>query len=185
MSELPITTADVGGRGRGRVFAMAPDDPDGAATIARKIKHPGYRCQALSRAAKFSSGAKRSSLLKAAIEAAYEQSEPNPIVTVASWPVAVMAEASPAQAADVIRQLLGVAETERHNLRRAHALQALARCVSHLPELLGLIVPALAAAILGGAGPRMDRVIRDTCELVRITNPELLYSLALHHKSNQ
>lgn len=183
MSERPVTTADVGGRGH--VFAMAPDDPDGAATIARKIKPPWYRCQALSRGAKFSSGAKRSALLKAAIEAAYEQSEPNRIVTVASWPVTVMAEASPAQAADVIRRLLGAAETERHNLRRAHALQALARCASHPSELLGLIVPALAAAILGGAGPRMDCVIRDTFELVRITNPELLYSLALHRKANQ
>ena len=109
MSELPITTADI--HGRRRVFAMAPDDPDGPAAIARKIKHPWYRCQALSRAAEFSSGAKRSALLKAAIEAAYEQSEPNPIVTVASWPVAAMAEGSPAQAADVIRQLLGIAET--------------------------------------------------------------------------
>ncbi|MCC5086614.1 hypothetical protein [Xanthomonas campestris] len=106
-------------------------------------------------------------------------------MTVASWPVAAMAEGSPAPAADVIRQLLGIAETEPHNLRRAHALQALARRVSYLPELLGLIVPALAAAILGGGGPRMDRVIRDTFELVRTTNPELLYSLALHHKANQ
>ncbi|CDF63261.1 Conserved hypothetical protein [Xanthomonas citri pv. fuscans] len=83
---------------------MAPDDPDGAAVIARKIKHPWYRCQALSRAAEFSSGAKRTALLKAAIEAAHEQSEPNPIVTVACWPVAVMAEGSLTQAADVIRR---------------------------------------------------------------------------------
>ncbi|QOY23420.1 hypothetical protein FYK61_19850 [Xanthomonas citri] len=183
MSDLPITTAGI--QGRRRVFAMAPDDPDGAAVIARKIKHPWYRCQALSRAAEFSSGAKRTALLKVAIEAAHEQSEPNPIVTVACWPVAVMAEGSLTQAADVIRQLLGIAQTEPHNLRRAHALQALARRVSHLPELLGLIVPALAAAILGEGGPRIDRAIRDTVELVRITNPELLYSLALHHKANQ
>lgn len=31
----------------------------------------------------------------------------------------------------------------------------------------------------------MDRVIRDTFGLVRTTNPELLYTLALHHKANR
>ncbi|KTF30422.1 hypothetical protein LMG920_19370 [Xanthomonas vesicatoria] len=72
-----------------------------------------------------------------------------------------------------------------HTAFAAHALQALARCATTVPELLGLIDPTLATAILGGGGPRMDRIIRDAFELVRTINPELLYSLALQHKANQ
>ena len=183
MSELPITQDDV--RWRSRVWNMAPEDPNGAAAAARRIKHPWYRCQALARVAEFSNGPKRSELLQASIQAAQEQDEPNRVVTVSSWPVRILADASPTQAADLIRQLISVAETEPHNLRRAHALQSLAFSVSNRPELLGLIVPAMATAILGGGGPRIDRVIRDTFELVRTTNPELLRPLALHHKANR
>lgn len=183
MSELPITSEDV--RGRSRVWKMAPNDPNEAAAAARRIKHPWYRCQALARAAEFSSGRKRSQLIQASIQAAQEQDEPNRVVTVSSWPVRVLAEVSPTQAADLIRQLVSVAETEPHNLRRAHALQSLAFSVSNRPELLGLVVPAMATAILGGGGPRIERVIRDTFELVRATNPELLLPLALHHKVNR
>ncbi|HCH0556340.1 TPA: hypothetical protein NKO30_006470 [Pseudomonas aeruginosa] len=81
--------------------------------------------------------------------------------------------------------MIHVAETEPHNLRRAHALQSLAFPVSRSPSLLGLVVPAMAKAILGGHGWRIDRVIRDTFELVRETHPDLLPSLALHHKANR
>jgi len=183
MGGLSITRDDV--RGRPRVWEMAPDDPNEAATAARRIRHPWYRCQALARAAEFSSGPKRLQLIEASIQAAQEQDEPNRIVTVSSWPVRVLAETSPETAANLVRSLLDIAEREPHNLRRAHALQSLAFSVSSYPELLGIVVPALAASILGGGGRRMDRVIRDTFGFVRTTNPELLRPLALHHKPNQ
>ena len=164
---------------------MAPDDPKGAAAIARRIKHPWYRCQALAYAAECSRDAERARLLQESVQAAQAQDEPNRVVTVAGWPVRVLAETSPAQAADLIRQLVGIAETEPHHLRRANALQALAFSVANRPELLKLIVPALAAALLSGSGWRIGRIIRHTFELVRATHPELLRSLALHHKANR
>lgn len=183
MSELSITRDGV--RARSRVWEMASDDPKAAAETARRIRHPWYRCQALARAAEFSSGPIRYKLLEAAFSAAKEQREPNRIVTVSSWPLRVLADSSSERAAQVARLLVDVAETEPHNLRRAHALQALASAVAGRPALLSLIVPALASAILGGRGPRIDRVIRDTFELVRVSNPELLRPLAHHHKSNR
>ena len=182
MCESSISRSDV--QGRSRVWELAPIDPDGAAVLARKIKHPWYRCQALARVAECSRGPRRSQLLAASILAAQEQSEPNRVVTVSSWPARVLAGSAPTEALSLVRQLVGTAELEVHNLRRAHALQALGASVADYRDLLGLVVPALVRAILGGGGPRMDRVIRETFELVRTTNPELLQSLALHHKVN-
>jgi len=183
MSGMKITPNDV--RGRARVWAMAPDDPEGAAVLARRINHPWYRCQALARAAEFSDGRKRAELLDAAIRAAQEQDEPNRIVTVSAWPIRVMVDRAPDLAEGLVRRMIHLAETEPHTLRRAHALQSLAFAVSRSPSLLGLVVPAMAKAILGGHGWRIDRVIRDTFELVRETHPDLLLSLALHHKANR
>ena len=183
MSALQVTSDDVGGRSR--VWKLAPLDPAGAAKAARQIGHPWYRCQALSRAAEFHDGAKRLRLLDLALNAAREQSEPNRIVTVSSWPMRVLAACASERAEQAIRELIEIAAAEPHNLRRANALQALAASVQGSPALLSLVVPELAAAILGGGGRRMDRVIRDTFELVRMSNPELLHRLALHHKANR
>ncbi|WP_235872850.1 hypothetical protein [Pseudoxanthomonas winnipegensis] len=180
---MKITQNDV--RGRARVWAMAPDDPEGAAVLARRIKHPWYRCQALARVAEFSDGRNRAELLDAAIQTAQEQDEPNRIVTVSAWPLRVLVDRSPTQAESLVRRLIRVAQTEPHNLRRAHALQSLAFAVSRSPLLLGLVVPVMASAILGGHGWRIDRVIRDTFELVRETHPDLLLPLALHHKADR
>lgn len=180
MSELEITRDDVGGRAR--VWKMAPNDPKAVAIAAHRIRHPWYRCQALTRAAEFSNGPRRSALLDSAFEAAREQREPNRIVTVSSWPIRVLAGFSPERTAELIGDLVKIAETEPHNLRRAHALQMLAFSISSQPELLRLIVPAMVATVLGGGGYRMDRVIRDIFEMVRASNPELLGALALHHK---
>lgn len=180
MSELEITRNDVGGRAR--VWKMAPNDPKAAAIAAHRIRHPWYRCQALTRAAEFSNGPRRSALLDSALEAAREQDEPNRIVTVSSWPIRVLAGFSPERTAELIVDLVKIAESEPHNLRRAHALRMLALSISGRPELLRLMVPAMVETVLGGGGYRMDRVIRDIFELVRASNPELLEALALHHK---
>jgi len=150
MSELEITRDDVGGRAR--VWKMAPNDPKAAAIAAHRIRHPWYRCQALTRAAEFSNGPRRSALLDSAFEAAREQREPNRIVTVSSWPIRVLAGFSPERTAELIGDLVKIAETEPHNLRRAHALQMLAFSISSQPELLRLIVPAMVATVLGGGG---------------------------------
>lgn len=103
-----ITAADV--RGRALVIGTAPHDADAAAKLAAKIAHPWYRCQSLAISAEFSSGPKRLRLLDAAFAAAFEQAEPNRIVSVAFWPLRVLvADASDGLEARV-RELIEVAE---------------------------------------------------------------------------
>ena len=183
MGEHSISREDV--VGRSRVDATAADDPKLALKIARAIKHPWYRCQALTTVAENVRGKQRQDLLLAALKAAQEQAETNRIVTVSSWPLRVLANSNPEIAEAHLDRLLELAEHEPHNLRRAHALQALAFALSTNTTLLSKVVPVLAEAIIGGGGWRIDRCIRDTFELVRLTNPELLPALAHHHKPNR
>ncbi|WP_242108912.1 hypothetical protein [Luteimonas aquatica] len=153
--------------------------------MAGTIPHAWYRCQALTAAAEQLGGKEQMAALSAAFAAAKEQSEPNRVVTVACWPVRVLAAVKPQLATEWISELLIVAETEHHNLRRSHALQSLAFVTLPYPKLVKIVTPALVEALLGGHGPRIDRVIRDTFEIVRSTHPQLLRSLALHHKAGR
>jgi hypothetical protein len=183
MGEHSISQADVAGRAR--VDALAPSDAKAALQIARAIKHPWYRCQALTKVAEHLRGKERQDLLLVALKAAREQPEPNRVVTVSAWPIRALVDSSPTKAEERLEEMLDLAEHEPHNLRRAHALQSLAFSLSKSPRLLAKVIPALSTALLGGGGPRIDRCIRDTFELVRSTNPELLRALALHHKPNR
>jgi len=180
---MEVSASDV--RGRAQVSRLAATDPKAALKLACTINHAWYRCQSLTAAAEQLRGKEQLAALSKAFAAAKEQSEPNRVVTVASWPVGALAKVKPQLAAEWAAELMTIADTEPHNLRRAHALQTLAFKTSPYPEVLGLVTPALAATLFGGHGPRIDRVIRDTFELVRSTHPHLLRDLARHHKANQ
>lgn len=160
-------------------------DPKAALRVACTIPHAWYRCQSLTAAAVELRGKEQLAALFKAFAAAKEQDEPNRVVTVAGWPVGALAKVDPQLAAEWTSELLTIAETEPHNLRRAHALQALAFTASPHSGLLQMVVPALAKTLLGGRGPRIDRVIRDTFALVRATHPHMLRDLAMHHKANR
>lgn len=183
MSVRDITRQDVSGRAR--VADIAPRDSSAALKLARAIKHPWYRCQALASTAPHLTRKSREQVLEEALMAAREQCEINPIVTVSAWPIRELAISHPELAAERIRALVILANTEPHNLRRSHALQHLAFFLSDHPTLLSLIVPALTEALLGGGGPRIDRVIRDTFELIRTVQPKSLRALAMHHKAGR
>ncbi|WP_363797732.1 hypothetical protein ABU614_21395 [Lysobacter firmicutimachus] len=183
MSEMEITREDVAGRAR--AGKLAPQDPARALAAARAIKHPWYRCQALSMVAEHLSGQERERALLSALAAAREQDQVNRIVTVSAWPVRGLADAGSDSVGRQVEELVALAQTEPHHLRRSHALQALAFAVAEHPQLLGRVVPALAAGLLGGHGPRMDRCIRDTFGLILRTRPELAWELAMHHKANR
>lgn len=178
-----ITREDVSGRAR--VADTAPKDPNAALKLARDIKHPWYRCQALASIAPHLARKVREQVLEEALMSAREQGEINPIVTVSAWPIRELAISHPELAAERIRGLVILANTEPHNLRRSHALRQLAFFVSDHPTLLSLIVPALTETLLGGGGPRIDRVIRDTFELIRTVQPKSLRALAMHHKAGR
>jgi hypothetical protein len=176
-----ITPADV--RGRALVIGTAPHDADAAAKLATKIVHPWYRCQALAISAEFATGPKRRRLIEAAFAAAFEQEEPNRIVSVAFWPLRVLVADRADGVAARVGKLIEVAEREPHNLRRAHALQRLVIAVESNRDCLDLVVPPLAAALLCGHGRRIDRIIRETFEQVRLARPDLAFEVAMQHKA--
>lgn len=177
---MEITREDVAARTR--VGKLAPQHPGRALDVAQAIKHPWYRCQALSTVAEYLSGREQDRVLVEALAAAQQQDEINRIVTVSSWPLRVLVNAGSGLADTYLEKLVVLADTEPHHLRRSHALQALAFAVSGHPELLGRVVPSLVDALIGGRGPRIDRCIRDTFELVQAAKPELTWAVAMHHK---
>ena len=183
MSEMEIKREDVAGRAR--AGKLAPLDIGRSLETARAIRHPWYRCQALATTAEHMTGRDQERVLLESLAAAHEQGEINRVVTVSFWPIRVLAKVRPELAAKHVEGLLALAETEPHNLRRSHALQALAVAVSGYPDLLGSVVPALVAALIGGHGPRIDRCIRDNFVLIVQARPDLAWSVASHHKANR
>lgn len=171
-------------KGRSLVVWNAPQ-PAISANEAHQIVDPWFRCQVLASCAEGLSSDERLPLIDAALTAARELDSPNRIVSVAAWPIRVVAGTAPDRCADEIRQLVAIAETEPHHLRRADALQLLAASTAEYPPLLALVVPALVEALLGGRGTRIDRCIDDTFDLVAMTHPELLPALALHHRGGE
>jgi hypothetical protein len=95
--------------------------------MARGIRHPWYRCQSLAVAAMaVPDGKLRLALVDEALAAAHELEEPNRVVTVASWPVEVLATFGPTSRLErEIGRLLTVAASEPHAVRRADALAML------------------------------------------------------------
>lgn len=182
MSEMEVTREDVAGRTR--VGKLAPLDIDRSLKTTRAIKHPWYRCQALAMAAEHMTGRDQESVLLESLAAAREQDEINRIVTVSSWPIRVLARVRPELVAKRVEDLVALAEKEPHNLRRSHALQSLTCALNGHAELLESVVPALVESLLGGHGPRIDRCIRDTFELVLCVRPDLAWTVAMHHKPN-
>ena len=145
-------------RGRTRVANAAKTDPELAATIAKTIRHPWYRCQALAMAAEaHASKNARMRLIDAAFDAAHEQSEPNRIVSVASWPLKLLAEIDPSRASGRIDDLVRIISAEPHSLRRLDALAALMQVVAPYPGLRNLLKAPLIDAARSGHGWRTQR----------------------------
>jgi hypothetical protein len=113
-----------GGAGRGKVYeTLRRGDVATAVAVARGIDHPWYRCQSLAIAAmQVDDPTLRLALVDEALKAADQLGEPNRVVTVASWPMEVLASHGPADRLQIeVRRLLAVAATEPHGLRRADA----------------------------------------------------------------
>lgn len=180
MTDRSITTAGV--RGRATAYQLAEVNPREALKVARSISHPWYRCQALAKVAEVW-GTKRQKMdvLEEALAAAQEQSEINRIVTVSSWPLAVMRRVDLEAVAAHLRRLVSLAEREPHTLRRADALAHLAGAARNEPSLLAVIGPSWVNALRHGRGWRIDRLIRDAVELLGASMPEVTEQLIEHH----
>jgi hypothetical protein len=168
--------------GRARTDKLSLTDPQAALKVARAIRHPWYRCQALSKVAEhWGTKAQRLSLLEEALAVAQEQQEINRVVTVSAWPLGVMVGIDPNAVPKHLQRLVDLASREAHTLRRADALHAVASALRNDPLLLAAVVPALTGALLGGHGWRIDRLIRSTVEIVKPFMPEVADKLVEHH----
>lgn len=151
-----------GSAGRGNVYtALRRGDVAAAIAAARVIRHPWYRCQSLAIAAMEVDDAKlRLTLVDDALAAADEMEEPNRVVTVASWPVEVLASHGPVERCRrEVDRLIRVAATEPHSLRRADALSMLlGRAWADEPSR-SRALDAFLAACAAGHGWRRDRLL--------------------------
>jgi hypothetical protein len=121
--DIPIKREDVGGRARVDEL-LKSSDLNAALKVARAIEHPWYRCQSLSSvAAQSEPVSEKRKLVQEAFRSARECENPNRIVTVASWPLAVLANNG---LADDIRQelepLLEILNGEQNPVCRIDAL---------------------------------------------------------------
>lgn len=178
-----ISQEDV--KGRARVGKLAPINPALALKTARAIRHPWYRCQALSTVAAHMDKHRILDVLLEALDAAKQQSEINRIVTASAWPMRNLARIHPQLAESYIESLVTLANTEPHSLRRADALFALASSVSASRNHMRLVVPSLVQALLSGQGWRIDRLIRYSIEMIQAAQPDALASLVDHHSENR
>ena len=179
-----ITPDDV--RGRTRVGKLAPTNLAEAIRTAMAIKHPWYRCQALTMAAEHSTSRNQQlALLREAFDTAQLQEEINRAVTVSAWPLRVLAPLEPREAEKNLVALVAQANHEPHSLRRADALFALAGAVQSNETLLNLVVPSLTHALANGHGWRIDRIIRSTVELLKQRMPAVAHDLVALHSDNR
>jgi hypothetical protein len=184
MAHKSVTSADVDGRSRVDKLSLA--DPKEALKVARAIRHPWYRCQALSKVSEhWGTKEQRLALLQEALDAAQEQSEINRIVSVSAWPLAVMAKVDRGVVPKHLRRLVDVAAGEPHSLRRADALFMLAEAMRADTPLLSMVVPSLIEALLHGHGWRIDRLIRWTIEITKSSLPETVDRLVEHHSEGR
>jgi hypothetical protein len=155
---MRITSADV--EGRREAQALARTDVRRAFAVARAIRHPWYRCQALSSVAETMPATReRDAVLARAVDAAFEQSEPNRIATVGSWPLRVMVRLGDADANRLVAKLVAVLEEEPHGLRRLDGLAAVLAPLLPFEELrANAWRPFLAAAQLS-TGWRTERIV--------------------------
>lgn len=152
---------------RAEVENLAKHDYAKALTIARRIEHPWYRCQALSSIVEANPSLPNSeALLNEALDAAYSQIEPNRIVSVAFWPLTLLLKINPSSSAAHTEKLLDTISQEAHGLRRLDGLRAILHSVVSLPELRNAVLPVFLATARSSLGWRTERIVDDTIQFL-------------------
>lgn len=125
-AEFRQTLIGKGVAGRARVSELAAYDETAALQLARAIEHPWYRCQALSYIVETNRPHPQAiEILNEALTAAYSQSEPNRVASVARWPLQLLVCYSPEAAEVHVESLLEVISAEPHVLRRLDGIRAI------------------------------------------------------------
>lgn len=143
-------------KGRAETSRLLPHDPRRALQVARAIRHPWYRCQALTAVAEVQHSFP---ILMESLAAAYEQTEPNRIASIASWPLCQLTLIAPTSVQPELEKLLTIVATEHHGLRRLHALESLFLAVAAVPELRQQALTAFMATAAICQGWRTERSV--------------------------
>ena len=180
---MDITRSDV--QGRARATKLADTDVGRAAEVAYEIRHPWYRCQALSSVAEVQPDkALAIKLIRDAFCAAEEQDDINRIVTVSSWPLKICVRLAPGMAEEKVQELVERASNEPHTLRRADALYAVLVAVKESASLKIQVLPAIVEALTLGHGWRIERLIANVALSVKDDHPEYIPKLLEVHRDN-
>ena len=132
---------------RDLVGKLAVSEPLEALEIARSISGPWYRCQALAQVAwNLEDGKLFKKVIEEALAAAYEQTEPNRVVSVASWAVRAMVKKNDRRLGTVVEELLQKIQLESNPVRQADALLLLFEAVFYEPRLRDEVLDALLRA---------------------------------------
>jgi hypothetical protein len=139
---------------------LKADDRRSALRTARGIEHPWYRCQALTAVAEVCPAHPEArAWLVEALDAAYSQTEPNRVASVARWPLKSLLTIHPAVVAAHTRKLLDILSQEPHGLRRLDGLSAVLMGVVSDNELRETVFPVFLANARVSSGWRTERVV--------------------------
>lgn len=179
-----VRPEDVGGRSAAE--KLLPERPQEALEVARRIKHPWYRCQALSSVAEaVSSRTDAFRILAEALSAAREQAEPNRVVTVATWPLRTLLELNSEAAAREVESLIGTALREEHGLRRLHALDFLMAAVAAHPSLRAQVAHHYLHTAQSCHGWRAERILAFRSEHLAGFDLPLAHQLLAGRQANR
>ena len=94
--------------------------------------------------------------------AAFAQTEPNRVVTVAAWPVSEMVARHSPDTAAIVARLLTTIEPEPNPVRRGDALLTLLGAVFPVPDLRHAVLAPLLAAVGSAKGWKSRRIAQFT-----------------------
>jgi hypothetical protein len=104
--------------------------------------------------------------LNEALSAAYSQSEPNRVASVAMWPLKQLIHINVASASDHTTKLLKIIGQEPHGLRRLGGLQAILISVSPINELRDAVLQAFLETAQVSHGWRSERIIDSVISVI-------------------
>jgi hypothetical protein len=161
---------------RNRVFSMTSADWEAALQLAKTIPDLWYRCQALSYVArKCPIEKEKIRIAQKALKVAYEMKVPKRVVTIASWPLMVVAEVAESQIlVTEVGKLLEVASTESHPVGRLDALMALMTVSLQNDEAFFKVWPSFKATCLEAHSWRTGMQLARLAPHVKKRFPQLL-----------
>jgi hypothetical protein len=173
-------------RSRNEVYSLLASDPTAALHQARAIRDPWYRCQALTfvaKAEKTESTALR--LVREALDAAREQSEPNRIVSAAAWPLRELVRLDAPAARQLLGELLHTISREPHGLRRLDGTARIVWAVAEAEDLRRIVRSAFTRAVSQSTGWRTERIVASTAVYVAKWDPAFARELIDSREPNR